>query len=60
MLICGRRRRTCKHLSRTGTVRRRGIDAILEGTLAFDGGCLRLIQGDIEYPEVAGRNSLGV
>jgi len=26
--------------------------AILEGTLALDGDCLRLIQGDIEYPVV--------
>jgi len=29
-----------------------GMDAILEGTLALDGDCLRLIQGDIEYPVV--------
>jgi hypothetical protein len=26
-----------------------GLAAILEGTLTFDGDCLRLIQGDIEY-----------
>jgi hypothetical protein len=29
-----------------------GMAAILEGTLALDGDCLRLIQGDIEYPVV--------
>jgi len=29
-----------------------GMDAVLEGTLAFDGDCLRLIQDDIEYPVV--------
>lgn len=29
-----------------------GTDAILEGTLALDGDCLHLIQGDIEYPVV--------
>jgi hypothetical protein len=29
-----------------------GMAAILEGTLAFDGDCLRLIRGDIEYPVV--------
>lgn len=29
-----------------------GMDAIVEGTLAFDGDCLHLIQGDLEYPVV--------
>lgn len=29
-----------------------GMDAIVEGTLAFDGDCLHLIQEDVEYPVV--------
>ena len=29
-----------------------GTAAILTGSLVFDGDCLRLIQGDIEYPVV--------
>lgn len=28
------------------------MDAILEGTLVFEGDCLRLSQGDAEYPVV--------
>jgi hypothetical protein len=28
------------------------MEALVEGTLAFDGDCLRLIQGDIAYPVV--------
>lgn len=29
-----------------------GMDAIVEGTLEFDGDCLHLVQGDVEYPVV--------
>lgn len=29
-----------------------GMAASLEGTLTFDGDCLRLMQGDVEYPVV--------
>lgn len=29
-----------------------GMDAVLEGTLAFDGDCLHLMHEDIEYPVV--------
>lgn len=29
-----------------------GMDAILEGTLEFDGDCLRLLQDDVGYPVV--------